>query len=81
MEVTSFTDIVELPAIRKKDGSLMMNLEIMRMSDKMRHEVANFLGGNVVWPKLRATYTPIEQSLCDRRACYNIKETCPTHAK
>ena len=78
------TEIIQLPAIVRNGEVVMMTLDMKNKIDteKLR-QIAKTLGGELVWPKVRATYTMPEVKLCNRFNCVSLplpdKDDCGRH--
>jgi hypothetical protein len=81
------TDIVQLPAIKKGNMVQAFPPEILKLDEHQLRNMAIVMGGELVFIKLRAVYTPLqdEETMCTHKDCWRpvdrTKETlkCDTH--
>lgn len=78
-----FTEIVELPTVRLNGLEKLIDPDMLKLDDVQLKQAAAVMGGELVYKKVRRTYTPTEQELCNKRSCYrpSVKGTyyCSDH--
>lgn len=62
--------IGELPAIVCNGAIKILDPDLLKLDDAKLREIAMVMGGEVVYMKLRCTYTELETPLCGFRGCY-----------
>lgn len=68
----SATELVQMPAVRKSSGEVVpFPLELMKADSGMLNKMADLMGGEVVFLKMRAIYTVCETKLCAKRDCWS----------
>lgn len=79
----AMTEIVQFPAIVKGGEIVMMSVDMMSIDPEKLRQIAKTIGGELVWPKVRATYTMPEVKLCNRYQCMSLplpgKDDCGRH--
>lgn len=75
------TRITQLPAIVRSGSVELINAELLKLDEKLLKEMATAMGGQLIYMKLRATYTELESSLCSYDNCYRHAHTlwCEDH--
>jgi len=85
-EIDEYTDIVQIPAIFVNGKALTPLSQYTQLDTPTLRDIADVMGGEVRYLKLRATYTFVETDLCSRRDCFrpvgkNSKDgRCSDHA-
>lgn len=81
------TEILELPAVVTPDGKVTIFPQaFMNLDETARKEMAVAMGGDLIYPKVRATYTMPESLFCTFKECSqladkdNDKGRCATHS-
>lgn len=64
------TDIVEFPAIIKSGVIQILSPDLLKLEVADLQRMADVMGGELVYRKLRATYTELETPLCDHKNCH-----------
>lgn len=80
----SATELVQLPGIIKPSGEVhLFPPSVNQMSVSQLEKMAELMGGQLFYPKMRAIYTPSETPLCGQKECwrpvYENTEWCDTH--
>lgn len=77
------TEIVELPAFIKDGKIIPFDPETSKFPETLLRNMAGLHGSELIYYKVRATYTVLEVLLCARKDCYNPIEKgtniCRTH--
>lgn len=75
------TNIVQLPAIVKAGSVELLSPDLLRLDEEDLRKMAMVMGGELVYMKLRATYTELETPLCNYDNCYRPAKTlwCEDH--
>lgn len=71
------TEIVQLPAILMS-GKISIELGYKELPEAVLKQTADFMGGTLIYKKVRATYTTCENELCVRYNCWE-KLPCSKH--
>lgn len=64
------TNIVQLPAIAKSGAVEICSPDLLKLDESDLRKIAMVMGGELVYMKLRATYTEIETPLCNFNNCF-----------
>jgi hypothetical protein len=83
MDVIQLNDIVEIPALKGKDGSIQFcSLELQNLSREVLKGLAQAMGCAVSYPKVRVAYVNLEDNerLCDTKGCWRPAKTCESHS-
>ncbi len=72
MDLSNFhpSEIVQLPAISKAGMVEMLNPELLKLDQTTLKSVAEAMSGELIYLKMRATYTGLEQDLCIGKGCF-----------
>lgn len=78
------TECTQIPAILKRDGSYHpYDPEFQNLPDRMRDQIAQLVGGKVVWIKVRRQYLALDSNHCTHKDCYslvsNSNDRCDSH--
>lgn len=75
-ENQSFTNLVQLPAMRYPNGSIQLfPAEVLeKAAIPQLEKFAEMMDATVVFLKMRAYYTNVETKLCQRNNCWNLDE-------
>lgn len=69
----TYSEVVQLPAVRKSDGSVqMLPPDCNKLESKMLHKMAKMMSGTLIFLKVRATYTQLDEVMCSRYDCYSL---------
>lgn len=63
------TDIVQLPAIIKSGSVKILSPELLKLDEADLKKMAMVMGGELIYMKVRATYTDLETPLCGYKDC------------
>lgn len=79
-----YTDIVQIPAIFVDGKALTPLSQYTQLDTPTLRDIADVMGGEVRYLKLRATYTFVETNLCGHRDCFrpvgsNTNGRCSDH--
>lgn len=67
----AYTDIVQLPAFKMANGSVTVPPpDMLKLKNADLNAAAAMLGATVVWFKMRATYSVVENPLCTYKDCF-----------
>lgn len=72
MSSEQFSEIVQLPAVRMPGMEEILNPKLMLLDEIQLKQMAQLMGGELVYRKVRATYTKAEQEFCNKKDCYRI---------
>lgn len=79
MDLSNFhpSEIVQLPAISKSGMVEMLNADLLKLDESTLKSVAAAMDGELIYLKMRATYTAPENLLCISKGCYRpvVKDT------
>jgi hypothetical protein len=64
------TSIVQLPAIAKSGVIEVCSADLLKAEPSLLKSLAMAMGGELVFLKLRATYSELETPLCSYNECY-----------
>jgi hypothetical protein len=64
------TNIVQLPAIGKAGVIELLSADLLKLDESDLKKMAMVMGGELLYMKLRATYTELETPLCNFDNCY-----------
>lgn len=77
------SECTQIPVILKSDGTYHpYDADFQNMPDKMRDQVANLVGGRVVWIKVRRQYLALTSRHCTHKDCYSlvsVGDRCDSH--
>jgi hypothetical protein len=77
------TNIVQLPAIVKSGNIKVMDPDLLKLDESDLKKMAMVMGGELVYMKVRATYTQLEKNtqFCAFKDCYRLAHDlwCDTH--
>lgn len=67
------TECSQIPALMMSDGSIKaLGPEFKHCPDRVREQVAQFMGGEVVWLKVEVQYYKLQHELCTKYDCYAL---------
>lgn len=64
------TQIIELPVIVVNDTVQILEPEMIALTETTLKDLALSMGGQYLYLKVRATFTPVENQLCTHKSCY-----------
>lgn len=72
MQSEEMTEIVEVPAIAVNGEIKVQTPELRRLNASQLKEWATVMGGEVLYIKMRITYTECETQFCCATECWNL---------
>lgn len=72
MDLSNFhpSEIVQLPAISKAGMVEMLTPDLLKLDEPTLKSVAAAMSGELIYLKMRATYTKPEADLCIAKGCF-----------
>lgn len=76
MDLSNFhpSDIVQMPAVMKQGIVKMLDPDMLKLDEVRLKDVAHVMGGELIYLKMRATYTAPEQTFCIAKECFALVE-------
>jgi len=70
------SECTQIPAILKADGTIQVysSGEFLHLPDKVRDQIAQLVGGRVIWLKVEAQYLSLTTNHCTYKDCYSLAE-------
>lgn len=72
MDLSNFhpSEIVQLPAISKAGMVELLNPDLLKLDEPTLKSVAAAMSGELIYLKMRATYSKLETDLCIAKGCF-----------
>lgn len=91
LDNVQLTDVVQLPAVAKGNIIQAFSPDILKLDEHQLRNMAQVMGGTLVFIKMRAVYTPLkdEETMCTSKDCWRPVDRskgenslkCDTHGK
>lgn len=68
------SQIVQMPAVLKQGIVQMLEPDMLKLDEDTQKKVAHVMGGELIFLKMRATYTAPEVMFCIGKDCFALVE-------